>query len=291
MRRFADWLVWSEGSTRAVALVRIGLALLLWDRFAADMLLFRARDALEAGVALSFFAATTLLFLGAWTRAAAAWTAATMIVLFAVIGLGRGVEAYEHHHVFLLVAASVLLALTPCGGSFSVDRWIAVSRASARGDTPPPERGPLYGQRLLAMLISSVYLFATYDKLTPAFLSGERLQHVLLDRYGTSAPPPVPGFEVVCLLGAWGTVAMETALAVGLWVPRIQRPLMVAGALFHGMLYVTLPVGPFSLTMVLLYLAFLDPAVVHRATVRLFHGTFVPLSSEPRDDRSVARTR
>lgn len=269
MRRLADWLFWSEGSTRTVALIRIALVCLAWDRWAAEFLFFRADDAVELGVFASFFASTTLLILGLGTRFAAIWTAATFLAIWGWLGILRGEESYVHHHIFLLVATSVLLALTPCGRSLSVDRWLALRRAEARGEAPPPERGPLHGQRLLAMLTSSVYVFATWDKLTPAFLSGERLQHVLLDRYGTSAPPAIPGFETFCMLGAVGTVVIEGALAVGLWIPRVQRPMMVLGALFHAMLFVVLPVGPFSLTMIALYLAFLDPAVVHRVTARL----------------------
>ena len=82
-----------------------------------------------------------------------------------------------------------LLALTPCGRSLSVDRWLAMRAAERRGEAPPPELGPLYGQRLLAMQVSAVSLFAVWDKLTPGFLSGARLQHILLDRYGTSSTP------------------------------------------------------------------------------------------------------
>ncbi|MFN7142961.1 MAG: HTTM domain-containing protein [Myxococcota bacterium] len=280
MRRLADWLFWSEGSTRSVALLRVALVLLCWSRWGGDLLLYKASDAAELAISVSFYASTALLLAGFLTPLAGAWTAATLVAIFAFLGVVRGVEAYVHHHVFLLVAASVLLALTPCGRSLSVDRWLALRRSRADGHPPPPERGPLHGQRLLAMLVSSVYLFATWDKLTPGFLSGERLQHVLLDRYGTSAPPSIPGFETLCLLGALGTVAMEATLGIGLWVPRIQRPLLVAGALFHGMLFVVLPVGPFSATMVALYLAFLDPAAVHRAVGRLLGDAPPPAAAD-----------
>ncbi len=270
MKRFADWLLWSEGSTRTVALIRVALVFLLWDRLAADFLFFRAdEDLVEFVIAASFFVSTTLLGLGLWTRFAAGWNAANMLVIFWYVGFMREVEAYTHHHVFLLTCTSVLLALTPCGTSLSVDRWRALRRAADRGEPPPPERGPLYGQRLLAMQVSAVYLWATWDKLTPAFLSGERLQHVLIDRYGTSDPVTLPGFALFCTLGALSTVLIEGGLAVGLWIPRIQRPLMLVGALFHAMLFVVLPVGPFTLNMIVLYLAFLDPAVVHRAMQRL----------------------
>lgn len=269
MKRFFDWLLWSEGSTRTVGLIRMGLVALLWDRFAADQLFYRADDAVELAISATFFVATTLLFAGIWTRFSAALNAAVMLTIFVFLGHVRDVEPYRHHHVFLLVSSSVLLALTPCGRSFSLDRAWALYRQHGRGGAAPPERGPLYGQRLMAMQISAVYLWATWDKLTPGFLSGERLQHILIDRYFTSDPVTLPGFETFCLVGAIGTVAVECMLAVGLWIRRIQVPVMVFGALFHAMLFVLLPVGPFSLNMILLYLAFLDPAVVHRAVDRM----------------------
>jgi hypothetical protein len=269
VRRFFDWLLWSEGSTRTVGLIRMGVVALLWDRFAADLLFYRADDAVELAISATFFVATSLLFVGLWTTFSAALNAATMLTIFVFLGHVRDVEPYRHHHVFLLVSSSVLLALTPCGRSFSLDRARALRRALGRGGAAPPERGPLHGQRLLAMQISAVYLWATWDKLTPGFLSGERLQHILIDRYFTSDPVTLPGFAALCAVGAVGTVVIESALAVGLWVRRVQVPLMVLGAIFHGMLFVVLPVGPFSLNMILLYLAFLDPAVVHRAVDRM----------------------
>lgn len=269
MKRFFDWLLWSEGSTRTVALIRIGLVALLWDRLAAEFLLYRADDAVELAVSLGFFLATGLLFVGLWTRFAAALNAVVMLTMFVFLGHVRDVEPYRHHHVFLLVASSVLLAFTPCGRSFSLDRAWALYRQHGGGGAAPPERGPLYGQRLLAMQISAVYLWAAWDKLTPGFLSGERLQHILIDRYFTSDPVTLSGFAAFCTFGAISTVVIEGGLAVGLWIRRIQLPVMVVGALFHAMLFVMLPVGPFTLNMILLYLAFLDPGVVHRAIDRM----------------------
>ena len=272
MSRFADWLFWSEGSTRTVALIRVVIVALLWDRFAADMLLYRADDAAELGIAVSFFFFTTLLMVGLWTRFAAVATAATMLTLFVFLGHVRDVEPYRHHHVYLLVASTVLLALTRCGHSLSLDRMWWLYRAEGRGGAAPLERGPLFGQRLLAMQVSAVYLWATWDKLTPAFLSGERLQHVMIDRYTTSDPVTLPGFALLCTAGAVSTVVIEGGLGFGLWIPRLQRYLIPLGAVFHAMLFVLLPVGPFTINMIVLYLAFVDPAVVHRITTRLFAG-------------------
>jgi uncharacterized membrane protein YphA (DoxX/SURF4 family) len=277
IRRFLHWLFWDEGSSRTAGLLRIALPLLLWDRWASDLILYKAKDELTLLVAISFYLSTLLLLFGIASRFTAAWTAATMLVHFYWLGVGHAVDAYTHHHAFLLVCYSVLLVFTPCGRSFSVDRWLALRRAAARGGEAPPEWGPLWGLRLLAMQISAIYVWATYDKVTtPAFLTGERMQHVLLERYWRSDPAPFAGFEALCLALAIGTVIMEGALAVGLWIPRVRGPLAAVGVVFHGILYIVLPVGPFSATMAALYLAFFDPDTVHRVTARLAGGPSAP---------------
>lgn len=268
-RRAVQWALLDEGSTRVAALLRIGLVFLLWDRFAGDFLGYVLKPGLPTAIAFSFYPATLLLLLGAFTRFAAAWAAATMLALFYGLGIAGGVEPYQHHHVFLLVSLTVLLAFTPCGGSFSVDRWRAVVRAERAGQPVPPERGPLWGQRLIALQVSALYFWTAYDKCTAAFLSGQRLQHILISFYGSSDAPPFPYFARVMEGFAWATVGIEFLLAFGLWVPRLRLPLLILGILFHGMLYVSLPVGPFSCTIVLAYLAFFDPDRVHAVIDRL----------------------
>ncbi|MDP2307204.1 MAG: HTTM domain-containing protein [Pseudomonadota bacterium] len=269
VRRLVDWLVWDEGSTRPAALLRIALALLLWDRWARDFLLFRIEAPVDFAIALSFYVATSLLLVGLWTRVAVVWTAITMLVVFFYQGVFQRVEAYTHHHTWLLVCMSVLLVFTPCERSFSVDRWRALRRAESGGAPCPPERGPLWGLRLLAMQTSVVYLGATFDKLTWPFLSGVRLQHLYIDRYGTADPITMPGFDAIFCALAIGTVVIELALGVGLWIPRVRGPLVIVGLVFHGILFITLPVGPFSATMAALYISFFDPDAVHRVIERL----------------------
>lgn len=267
--RAVRWALLDEGSTRVAALLRIGVVFLLWDRFAGDFLGYVLKPGLHLAIGLSFYPATLLLLLGLHTRFAAAWTAATLLALFYGLGITQGVEPYQHHHVFLLVSLSALLPFTPCGGSFSVDRWRAVVRAERAGVAPPPERGPLWGQRLIALQVSALYFWTAYDKCNSAFLSGQRLQHILISFYGSADAPPIPYFALAMRGSAWATVVVEFLLAFGLWVPRLRLPLLVLGILFHGMLFVTLPVGPFSCSIVLAYLAFFDPDRVHDAIERL----------------------
>jgi hypothetical protein len=262
--RLWRWALVEEGSTRPVALIRIGLALLIWTRWASNFLLYKATSAVDLAIGLSYFASTTLLLVGACSRAAAAWTAGTLLVLFFHLG-----GDYIHHHTWLLVASTVLLVFTPCGRSFSLDRWLALRRADRTGVPPPPERGPLWGQRLLAMQVSAVYLWSAASKSDRPFLSGERLQHIFLRWYGSSDPPGFPFFAETMQALAVLTVGLEYALGVGLWFARTRPWAVLLGLVFHAIIYVTLPVFTFSATMILLYLAFFEPEAVDRVIARL----------------------
>jgi hypothetical protein len=264
LRRLFAWTILVEGSTRPAALMRMGIVALAWAEWSGAFIGPRSLEpaSLLTGVALSVFGMATLLGLG--TRVSSAGFAATLLAIYYYWGHHRGVESYVHHHSWVLVAGGMGVALLPAGGSYSIDRWWAVRRARRRGEPQPPESGPLWGQRLIAMQVSLVYFWGAYDKLQPGFWSGVRMQHHWLHYYGGSDYPRWVGFPWLMQGISVGTVVLEFAMAFLLFVPRIQVPLMVVGLLFHWGLYQLLPVGTFSLTMWLLYLAYLDADAVHR---------------------------
>lgn len=264
MMRLFHFLVLAEGSTRPAALLRIGLVGLLWTKWGSDWLLYLAKPSDQMLIGASFYLSTFFLLFGIFTRVSAAWTALTMLGVYYWIGHHEGVEPYIHHHTGLLVLGSVLLALMPSGRSYSVDRWWALRRADRMNLPRPLEHGPLWGQRLLALQVSVLYLATSYDKLNPAFLSGERLEHQYMSLYVGSDYPTWSAFSLVAQVLAVATIALEAALGIGLWWPRARLVLIPIGILFHGLLFVSLPVGTFSCTMWLYYLAFLNPDAVHR---------------------------
>lgn len=254
-----------EGSTRPVALLRVGLALLLWSRYAAELAPWAGLDPVRLYIGISFYLSTGLMFVGLWTRLACGWAALTLWLIFLFLGAARGDLEYLHHHTTLLLNATFLLALTPAGGSYSIDRWRAVRAARRAGQPPPPERGPLWAAPLIALQVSLVYFWGAYDKTNLAFLSGARLEHIVMERYAGSDYPAWPGFHALMVAGGVGTVALEYALAFGLWSRRLRPWLVGAGVAFHGVIYALFPVHTFSATMWLLYLAYFDPDDVHRA--------------------------
>ncbi|MCY1007811.1 HTTM domain-containing protein [Nannocystis pusilla] len=262
--RLARW-AGAEGSTVPMALIRIGLALLLWARWGEDMVLVQAEGPAMLALSLGFFAATAAMLVGLWTRAATAAAAMVVATMYFAIGAAGGRTAWIHHHHFVLMSATVLCALTPCGRSLSLDRWRALARARRLGVAAPAERGPLLGLRLMTAQLSAVYLWSAIDKCEAGFLSGARLEQIAGFYYFGSDLPLGTALTIVSATAAWTVVALEFALAIGVWRPRWHRVLLPLGVAFHAGLYVLLPVHTFSATMVLLYLAVIDPSAVHRA--------------------------
>jgi len=265
----ADWAIGTEASSRSSALIRIGLALLFWSRWAGELLLYR--DQSPAGLLLSvnFFAATTLLFVGFHSKVAAAWTGCVGFAMYFYFGHELGREPWTHHHTYLLAAAPLMLAATPCGRSYSLDRYLAIRRAERDGTPVPPERGNVWGLRLIVVQMSTIYFFSAFDKTGSGFLGGARLEQIYLWFYVGSDYPALPALSALAMLVAVAVVALEYALAFGLPFQKTRRYLILPGLAFHLVIYMTLPVYTFSATMMLLYLAYLDPDAVHAAIDRL----------------------
>jgi hypothetical protein len=266
-RRFADWAVGTEGSSRPSALIRIGLAMLFWSRWAGELLLYMDQSPAGLFLAANFFVATTLLFVGYHSRAAAVWTGAVGLAMYHYFGFELGREPWTHHHTYLLAVAALLIALTPCDRSYSLDRYLAVMRAERAGLPPPAERGNLWGLRLIVVQLSVLYFFAAFDKSNYAFLSGARIEQIFLWFYAGSDYPA--GLAWPATMVSVAVVALEYCLALGLPFRATRRYLVLPGLAFHAIIYLTLPVYTFSATMALLYLAYFDADAVNKVLTRL----------------------
>ncbi|RUX34398.1 hypothetical protein EOA23_02285 [Mesorhizobium sp. M2A.F.Ca.ET.042.01.1.1] len=264
--RFAAWAAGTEGSSRSSALIRIGLAMLFWSRWAGELLLYRDQSPAGLFLAANFFLATALLFVGYHSRAAAVWTGSVGLAMYYYFGFELGREPWTHHHAYLLAVAALLIALTPCDRSYSLDRYLAVVRAERAGVPLPVERGNLWGLRLIVVQLSALYFFAAFDKSNYAFLSGARLEQIFLWFYaGSDYPSGLAWLAIV----SFGVVALEYCLAFGLPFRATRRYLVLPGLAFHAIIYVTLPVYTFSATMALLYLAYFDADAVDKVIARL----------------------
>ena len=212
--RFVDWAVDTQGSSRSSALIRIGLAMLFWSRWAGELLLYRDQSPIGLFLAANFFVATVLLFVGYHSRVAAVWTGLVGLAMYYYFGFQLGREPWTHHHAYLLAVAALLIALTPCGRSYSLDRYLAVMRAERTGVAPPAERGNLWGLRLIVLQLSVLYFFTAFDKSSYAFLSGARIEAIFLWYYAGSDYPA--GLAWLAMIVSVAVVALEYCLAFGL---------------------------------------------------------------------------
>src|SRR5690606_28442556 len=136
-----------------------GLALIIWSRWAP--LLSPWADGRPSHVALgvAMLSGSLLMFAGLWTRWVVPFVAATLLVQFYGFGVYLREPGWDSHNTYLLVLMTALLATTPSGRSYSVDRLLAVRRARRDGLAEPEERGDLWGVRLFGLLVALVYFW------------------------------------------------------------------------------------------------------------------------------------
>jgi hypothetical protein len=258
-----SWFFHAEGSTRAAALVRMGLALVAWSRLAGGMMPMQNTSPERLLLGAWFYVSSLALFVGWRSQLAAFLLGAQILTLRIHYGFTEHVEPWTHHHIHALGLATMALSFTPCGRSYSVDRWLALRRGN-----PPPERGSMLGMHLIVVLLSSIYLWGTYSKGTWAFVRGDRMAQIL-QTVLLGSDPLSPVANALVHVASWGTLFLEPFLAVALWVPRLKVPAILVGIAFHLGIYYLLPVTVFTATTILLFLAALDPDEVHAFLDRL----------------------
>jgi hypothetical protein len=262
---FVQRVIRFEGSTRPVGLLRIALGCIAWAEYANILAPHRLGS--FDGLSLSgvYFASSTMTVVGYAARPAAIVLGALQMAMV----LFGPPEPWGHHHCWLLGIATLLVGLTPCDRSFSVDRWLDIQHCERKGRPIPEERGPLWATRLIALQLCMLYVFAVADKLTPGFLSGQRLEMIFAEKITGSVPVALPGWPLLLLAASWGTVAIEAFLAVGMWVPRIRPRALVLAMLVHAAFYLLIPVATFSVTTLALWIVLFDPDAIHRGIDRL----------------------
>lgn len=257
-----------EGPALVFALLRIGLVFLVWCRFAAYFRLFEPLASANKLLGFSLLFSTALLLLGFHARMACAWTAVNMGIIYYHLGFHQNIESFTHHHIYILFISFCFLALTRCGDSLSLDQMIRGKHSSAeRGES---ETGvvPLWPIYLFRMQVSMIYFWSAWDKFNWPFLSGQRMEAILMTFY-TGSDHLGGWFSFFCLALSISTVLIEIALVFALWLPAYRKLAVILGILFHLILYYTLPVATFSLTMCLLYITFFDPNELRKSVRKI----------------------
>jgi hypothetical protein len=164
----------------------------------------------------------------------------------------------------LAVHALFYLVLAPAGAIWSLD----AKRCGTKKQVAP------WALRLMQIQLCLIYFSTALSKINVAgprdWLTGEAvywaLNDITLTRW-SYALVPVP--LIVCRLMTWGTLAFEFSLPLLVWVPRLRRPLLLAGLGLHLGILLTMQVGFFSPNILVFYLLFVPPEALVRLRERL----------------------
>jgi len=256
---------WTEtASTRSLALIRIGLAAAIWATWGKDLVLTYNLVPKQFVVAALVMTATTMMLVGLCSRIASAVTG---------LGLAYVMVAHEYVQVplwpdvqvALLSAAPVILALGPCGRSYSLDRWIALRRSDKRETAPPPELGDVRALGVLTVLVIGAQAIEALTMSRGPWLSGYTLERVILWQ-ATGSSPPGPG---LLALTAWlpavaiAACVLWWGLVLAMVYPRTRPWAAAVGVGVQLVIYLLIPAGTGPLVFVVLYLALIEPNRVH----------------------------
>ena len=175
-----------------------------------------------------------------------------------------GVLSFERRNPFVTNAGDGLirlmafyLMLTPAGVALSLDR-----RRTARGRFWEFPSRPVWGLRLMQIQLSVIYLAGLWAKLEgTTWNNGTAVSYAMriLDVSRFAPPGFVTHSLLISNLMTYGTLAIEASIGILVWNRRLRPWVLLAGVLLHLGIEVTIRVGFFSLAILTLYLAFLDP--------------------------------
>jgi hypothetical protein len=207
------------------------------------------------GVVLVLYAA--LLIASAGLAAGCLTRVASVVVFVGLLSFERRNPWVFNAGDGLLRVIAFYLMLAPAGASLSVDRW----RRERERFWEFPARAP-WALRLMQIQLSVIYLGGVWDKLQgTTWNNGTAVSYAL--RVSDLAGLPVPAFlsqsPVVVNVLTFGTLAVELGIGILVWNRRLRRWVLLGGIGFHVGIAWAIRVGFFSLAMLVLYVAFVDP--------------------------------
>jgi hypothetical protein len=256
---------WAEetGPADNLALLRVGLVLVCWSEWGQQLQAFRSITVHHLLLSMAFFVPTTFMLLGWGTRIASVGTALVLQWIYWGEGMWLGKEAWTHHHSWVIVMCTSLLALAPTGRVLSLDAWWA-----ARRGQPLPDTAPTWVLKLIGFQLANVYFWGAWTR-PPGPSSAASACTTTPWACSLESDPMGAWFAPAMAALAVATVVIEYWLAVALWLPRQRLAAIVVGVLLHWVFYVFMPVGTFSVAMMVCYLAYLPPEDVRAARLRL----------------------
>jgi hypothetical protein len=145
----------------------------------------------------------------------------------------------------------------------------AVSLDSRRAGRDPWEfvHRPAWALRLMQIQLSVIYLASVAEKLSGStWRHGTALSFALRldDLHRLPLPAGLADQSVIVGMGTFAALAVEIAVPICVWIPRLRLPAMLAGVALHVGIAYSMRVGFFGAIMLTLYLAFVSPRAAER---------------------------
>ena len=223
-----------------------------------SLLWLERSDTAVAAVYLTLLAASVALLVGWHTRLSAA------IVFVAITSLTRANPFVLNSGDTLIRILAFYLMLAPSGMEFSLDRRRARRQRRATATTHPA--WPL---RLIQIQVSAMYVAAVWSKLQgPSWRDGSAVSYAtrLPDLVRFPASGLLERSPLIAHAATYGTLLVESSLAVLIWHRRTRVPALAAGVLLHLGIDASIRVGFFSLAVFTAYLSFANPVWVRSRT-------------------------
>lgn len=156
----------------------------------------------------------------------------------------------------VIVNFSFLIAMSPAGNAFSVDRW---RRDRSIGSD---ETHTAWAFRLIQIHVAWIYLSAVYFKLTGAgWVDGSAVHYILHLRSFRGLP--VPGIDTSTWISfalTWGTLALEFGIGTLIWWRKTRLFAIALAIMLHLGLELFMRVPYFQWFMVTLIFVFTNRA-------------------------------
>ncbi len=157
----------------------------------------------------------------------------------------------------LMRAITLMLVVSPCGHSLSVDALLGRYFQDFRKKTI----WPVWSLRLIQIQISVVYLWTVWHKLQgETWLNGTAVYYATrLDSMTNFTVPVLMDSLIFLKLMTWGTLLVELSLGTLIWFKKFRRPVIVTGILFHLGIQYIMSIPFFELYMMALLINFVSP--------------------------------
>lgn len=161
----------------------------------------------------------------------------------------------------------ILLVCSPCGHSLSVDAFLGRTKNQYKKDR---DWAP-WALRLMQIQISVVYIWTVWQKLKgETWFDGTAVYYAT--RFESMKNLPVPylldNLAMLKML-TWGTLIIEMALGILVWIKEFRIPVIVLGILFHLGIEYTMCIPFFEWVMIICLTIYFTPEEVRAWSVKM----------------------